>query len=97
MEAPSPTSADRLERVEAKLDRLLADNTDEQVAGILGTIRRTLDAAWVQRAIQAGVVLTGVWIMSKMGVINGDQQAALTKGLTGGTAPANESALPSGE
>ena len=77
-------SDDPLARIEWKLDCLLQSDSDEQVSGILASIRRTLDVAWVQRAIQAGVVLSGVWLLSKFGIISGDQQAELTKAATGG-------------
>lgn len=92
----SISSADRLERVEAKIDRLLSNDTDEQVAGVLGTIKRMLEPAWVQRGIQVVSVLLGILLLSKLGLISGQQQDALTRAATAGllTAPASSSAPP---
>lgn len=82
---PCATSAD-IARIEKKIDSLLANDADEQVAGILGAIRRMLEPAWVQRGIQAVAVLVGIWLMGRLGIISGQTQADLTNAATGGVA-----------
>ena len=81
---PATDTPDALTRIEAKLDRLLANDADEQVAGFFGLLRRAVEPPWVQRGIQVVTVLLGIILLAKLGLINGQQQAAFTKVATAG-------------
>lgn len=76
-----------LKAIDGKLDTLLKNNTDEQVAGILGHINRLLDNAWIQRAIVGALIVGATTIAGKLGYLTPEQQTKAAEVVIAASSP----------
>ena len=86
-----------LARIEAKLDKLLSRDSDEQIAGILAHVRKFIDdSPWFRHGLSVVSMLAGMWLLERLGVLTPEQHAAGIEAVAAHEAVAlpAEAALP---